>query len=199
MDSKTIQTYDQLAREYDDETIDFWNRFPHDFIDDFASQVEEGIVLDVGSGPGRDALLLKDKGLDLTCLDASESMIQLSTERGLNSIQGDFMQLPFPDAYFDGVWSYTALLHIQKADVGKAIAEIARVLKPGGVLGLGLIEGEGESYRESSGVDQPRWFAYYQEAEVMELLGAHGFEAALHSAFQPKSKRYLHFLARKAS
>jgi len=105
------------------------------------------------------------------------------------------MQLPFPDANFDGVWSYTALLHVPKADIGKAIAEIARVLKPGGVFGLGLIEGEGESYRESAGVGQPRWFAYYREHEILELLQAHGFTAKLHSSFQPRSNRYLHFLA----
>ena len=197
MDKQTIETYDLLAKEYDDETIDFWERFPRDFIDAFAFEVGEGSVLNVGSGPGRDGLMLQEKGLTLTCVDASKAMVELSTARGLTSVEGDFMHLPFKDESFDGVWSYTALLHIPKSEVGKAIEEIVRVLKPNGTFGLGLIEGEGESYRESSGVGQPRWFAYYQEPEMLDLLASHGFEMKVHSRFQPKSKPYLHFLGHK--
>ena len=61
MDEKTIKTYNQMAKEYEDETVDFWKRFPRTFFDKFAELVK-GKVLDVGSGPGRDGLLLKERG-----------------------------------------------------------------------------------------------------------------------------------------
>lgn len=82
MDIVTIETYNQLAKEYDDETIDFWNRFPVGFLDVFVEKVQ-GKILDVGSGPGRDGVLMKNRGLDVICLDASESMVKLCESRGL--------------------------------------------------------------------------------------------------------------------
>lgn len=196
MDKQTIDTYNQMALEYDAETADFWNRFPHTIIDRFADLVQ-GRVLDIGSGPGRDGVILQKKGLEVTCLDASEAMIKLSTSRGLLSVLGDFCALPFPDAIFDGVWTYTALPHVPKTKVGTAFSEITRVLKKGGILGLGLIEGDTELYRESSGVGKPRWFSYYQKDEVEKLLQAHGFSVVYFETFKPGSKNYLHFIAQK--
>lgn len=196
MDEKTIQTYNQMAKEYDDETIDFWQRFPRTFFDKFEELVQ-GKILDVGSGPGRDGLLLREKGLEVICLDASEAMIKLCEEKGLQSVVGDFLSMPFENNSFDGAWAYTSLLHIPKADVAKAFDEIKRVLKNGGILGLGLIEGDTEEYRESSGVNMPRWFSFYTKEEVGKLLTKHGFEVLYFEQFQPRSKNYLNFITKK--
>ena len=196
MDKKTINTYNQLAIEYDLETADFWQRFPRDFFDKFAGLVGKKI-LDVGSGPGRDALILKEKGLEVVCLDASEEMVKICSEKGLKAIVGDFNNLPFPDGSFDGVWSYTSLLHIPKSEIQIPIQEIKRVLKSGGLFGLGLIEGEGEVYKETAGVNMPRLFSFYKEEEVKELLKRNGFELLFFQTFKPGSKNYLNFIARK--
>lgn len=197
MDKKTIDTYNLLAKEYDEETTGFWESFPHSFIDAFAEEVKTGRVLNIGSGPGRDGLLLQAKGVDVLCLDASSAMVELSTKRGLPSVLGDFMDLPFEDESFDGVWAYTSLLHIPKTEINSAFAEIHRVLKPGGVLGLGLIEGDEEAYKESSGVNMPRLFTYYTREEAEALLESHEFESFYFDTFKPRSKNYMHFLSRK--
>ncbi len=196
MDKKTIQTYNKMAKEYDDETVDFWDRFPRTFFDDFINSVK-GKVLDVGSGPGRDGAILKEKGLEVVCLDASEAMVKLSLARGLNSVVGDFMNLPFPNETFDGAWAYTSLLHVSKTEIDKAFEEIKRVLKRSGILGLGLIEGEREEYRESSGVNMPRLFSFYKKEEIENLLAKHGFEITYFESFKPRSKFYLNFIAKR--
>jgi len=198
MDQQTIDTYNQLATEYDDETTDFWERFPPTFLDEFIQRSGK-TVLDVGSGPGRDGLLLQQAGKEVTCLDASETMVRLSSERGLTSVLGDFNALPFADAQFDAVWSYTALLHVPKVSVGTALDEIRRVLKSGGIFALGLIEGEGEQYRESRGVSKPRLFTYFQKEEVENLCKEHGFEALYFESFKPGSRNYLNFIFRSTS
>jgi hypothetical protein len=77
------------------------------------------------------------------------------------------------------------------------MGEIARVLKPGGILGLGLIEGNEELYRESSGMNRPRWFSFYTKQEVETLLEKFGFDLQHFDQFKPASKNYLHFLAKK--
>lgn len=196
MDVKTIDTYNQMAGEYDAETAGFWNLFPRTVLDTFANMVQ-GRVLDVGSGPGRDGLLLKEKGLHVTCLDASRAMVDLSRSRGLDSVQGDFLKLPFPERTFGGVWSYTTLLHVPKKDMQTALSEVARVLLPGGVFGLGMIEGDTEGYRENPGVTLPRWFSYYTEEELRNLLAESGFGVAYFDRFRPKTKNYLHFISTK--
>ena len=194
MDQKTIQTYNQLAKEYDEETIEFWESFPRTFFDQFAKRVH-GKIVDIGSGPGRDGLLLTEKGLEVVCLDASEAMVKLSAEKGLPSVVGDFISMPFEDHTFDGVWAYISLLHIPKSEVSKAFHEIKRVIKDGGILGLGLIEGDTEAYRESSGMHMPRWFSFYTKEEIEQLLAQHGFQIQYFEQFKPQSKNYLHFIA----
>lgn len=196
MDKKTIDTYNQMAKEYDDETIDFWDRFPRTFFDKFIDSVK-GKVLDIGSGPGRDGLILKEKGLDVVCLDASEIMVKLSQERGLESIIGDLLNLPFPNNSFDGAWAYTSLLHVSKNDIDKAFIEINRILIKDGILGLGMIEGETEEYKESSGVNMPRLFSFYTKEELESLLNKHGFDVIYFETFKPRSKNYLNFIAKK--
>ncbi len=196
MDSKTIITYNKLAKEYDEETADFWDKFPRDSFNEFTKRVT-GRVLDIGSGPGRDGLILKNNGLDVVCLDASESMVKMSSEKGLESVLGDFNNLPFDDGSFDGAWAYTSLLHVPKSEVQKSLAEIYRVLNLDGVLGLGLIEGDTEEYRESSGVNLPRLFSFYRKEEVESLLANNGFEILYFDTFKPGSRNYLNFVARK--
>ena len=160
----------------------------------FALRVAGGALLDVGSGPGRDGLLLTAQGLTVTCLDASHAMVTPRKERGLTAVEGDLLALPFPDNSFQGVWAYTSLLHVSKQTVGTALEEIHRGLVPGGVFGLGMIEGEGECYQESSGVDMPRLFAYCGQEELEQLLLAHLFHIEYFEDFQSRSKQYLNYV-----
>jgi len=196
MDKQTIDTYNQLAKEYDEETTDFWDRFPRTIFDKFI-EATSGKVLDVGSGPGRDGLVLQNAGLDVICLDALSEMVRLSTERGLNSIVGDFNHLPFEDGSFGGVWAYTSLLHVPKSKAENAFLGIQRVLRSNGIFGLGLIEGETELYRESSGVGKPRWFSFYKKEEIEDLLQKYGFEVVYFEEFKVNTKNYLNFISRK--
>ena len=196
MDQKTIDTYNKMAKEYDEETVDFWDKFPRTFIDKFVYFVK-GKILDIGSGPGRDGLILKEKGLEIICLDASESMVKISTEKGLESVVGDLLDIPFSDESFDGVWAYTSLLHISKNNINKAFVEIRRIMKNNGILGLGLIEGNTEEYKQSSGVSMPRLFSLYSKNEIEDVLKKYGFEILYFEAFKPRGNNYLNFIAKK--
>lgn len=196
MDPVTIATYNQLAKTYDDETVDFWERFPGEFVDQFADRIS-GTVLNVGSGPGRDSVLLRDRGRNVTCLDASEAMIAMTESQGFRSILGDFESMPFTDGEFGGVWAYTSLLHVPKAEIGKSMKEIRRVLRDGGILALGMIEGEFDGYRSSSGIDTLRWFAFYTKSEIEEALERNGFDIVHFVEYKPGTKNYLNFIAIK--
>lgn len=99
----------------------------------------KGTVLDVAAGPGVISAAVARHASSVTVFDATEAMIAKARARceaaGLGNVDfriGDAHHLPFADDAFDGVVSRLAVHHF--ADPGRAIREMARVLKPGGVL-----------------------------------------------------------------
>ena len=98
-------------------------------------------VLEVGCGPGRLSIrLARRHGLDVTGLDLDPSMIDRARanarctggrgERGPSFLVGDVASLAFPDRSFDLVVSTLSMHHW--ADPTAGLAEIGRVLRPGG-------------------------------------------------------------------
>jgi demethylmenaquinone methyltransferase/2-methoxy-6-polyprenyl-1,4-benzoquinol methylase len=85
-------------------------------------------VLDVGGGTGRAARELPDA----VVVDASPGMLSRARERGLECVRGDAARLPVRDASVDAVLIVDALHHFPA--VRDALAEAARVLRPGGAL-----------------------------------------------------------------
>jgi SAM-dependent methyltransferase len=65
-------------------------------------------------------------------VDLSPRMVELAHARGVDAREGDVQQLPFADGSFDTVVSAWMLYHVPDLDAG--LAEIARVLVPGGAL-----------------------------------------------------------------
>lgn len=185
-----------MADEYEKETAGFWKQFPPIIVEKFKESVS-GLVLDLGSGPGRDALILQEAGLKVVCLDAAEAMVKITKQRSLLSVQADFMKIPFPEETFAGVWAYTSLIHLPKKQFPDALLEAKRVLGRGGVFGIGVIEGETEGYSYSAGTNRPRYFAYYTIDEMEFVLKSHGLEVFYFEQFKPKERNYLNFLARK--
>ncbi len=125
-------------------------------------------------------------------------MVKISSYRGLKTILGTFDNLPFNENEFDAVWSYTTLLHIPKNMVSVPLKEIYRILPPSGIFAPGLIEGNTEEHKESSGVNLPRWFSFYTKEEVVELLQKQGFELIYFETFKPRTRKYLNFIFKRA-
>ena len=91
-------------------------------------------LLDVGTGPGGFPGRLREGGHAgrLVGLDFSQGMVDEATRAhpGVEFLQGDAMNLPFPDSSFDAVTARHMLYHVP--DIHQALAECRRVLKPGG-------------------------------------------------------------------
>jgi SAM-dependent methyltransferase len=100
-------------------------------------------VLDVGCGPGSITLGLAEVvapgeaiGVDFQPLQVAQAQA-LSDTRGLTNTRfevADAYQLPFPDCYFDVVFAHTLLWHLREPV--RALTEMRRVLRRGGIVGV---------------------------------------------------------------
>ena len=94
-------------------------------------------ALDLGCGVGRHALVLAEQGLAVDAIDGSPTGLKVAREaaeaRGLSLglRQGSADELPFEDGSFDFVLSWNVIHHGTLGDVGRRLAEIWRVMKPG--------------------------------------------------------------------
>lgn len=95
---------------------------------------ENKSLLDIGCGVGTIGLLLKERGFDYAGIDFSEVAVERAQQKGLNAIVSDIDGdgLKFPDNSFDVVWAGDVLEHV--FDPIGMLAEVARVLKPGGSI-----------------------------------------------------------------
>jgi SAM-dependent methyltransferase len=195
MDRNTIRAYDNTAIEYEAETADFWSRFPSPFFTRFLSKVN-GRVIDLGCGFGRDSLAFRARGAKPVCVDASVAMARSAAAFGLLTVQADFSRLPFLDEAFDCAWAYCSFVHIRKSELSVALAELRRVLKPGGIVGLGMLDGNGEGYRpiDAAGLFR-RWFSRYRLREVIDALAGNGLAVSDSSTMDVHSNRYLNIEA----
>lgn len=90
-------------------------------------------VLDLGAGVGRHALWLADQGFNVTALDAaSEGLAEIASKGGVETVEARMHNLPFDDASFDHILSWNVIYHGDEDILLRTIAEIRRVLKPGG-------------------------------------------------------------------
>jgi SAM-dependent methyltransferase len=90
-------------------------------------------VLEVGCGWGElAAWLAAETGAEVVAVDLSPRMVELARERGVDARVGDVQELPFADASFDVAVAAWMLYHVP--DLDRALAELARVVRPGGRL-----------------------------------------------------------------
>ena len=90
-------------------------------------------ILDVGTSTGTNLRLLVDMGYgDVTGLDSSAEAIRFCAEKGLPPVrQGSITEIPFEAGRFDLVLATDVVEHVE--DDRAAVAEVARVLEPGGI------------------------------------------------------------------
>jgi SAM-dependent methyltransferase len=94
---------------------------------------QPGRVLEVGCGEGELAeRVLRELGADVVAIDQSARMVELTRRRGVDARLGDVQDLDVDDETFDCAVAAWMLFHAE--DVARALAELARVLPPGGRL-----------------------------------------------------------------
>ncbi len=137
-----------------------------------------GDLLDIGTGTGRVLEILADKvehavGVDLSpdMLLLARAKLERARRRNCAVRKGDMHNLPLGEASFDAVTIHQVLHYAERP--GKAIAEAARVLRPGGRLFIVDFLAHGLDFLRSE--HQHRWLGF-EEQEMADWLTAAGLK-----------------------
>ena len=197
-DKRTIAAYEKYAQVYDEEVKDFWENFPTEFINEFSAGLPGNRVLSLGSGSGRDALLLRNCGLEVICVDASKKMVDITSSLGFESVCATFTDFDYGSESFDGIWAYTSLIHVPKLEAKKIIKRICAALRTDGLFVFGAIEGKTAGMIERDTMPGSlRFFKLYERDELRRLIESCGFDFVYECDYQPNTKTYLNQIYRR--
>ncbi|MES5957220.1 class I SAM-dependent methyltransferase [Bacillus fungorum] len=192
---ETISSYEDLL-----DMLDSLLREPTQFCDDFYSNREKGVpfftnkpdenlvnyfekkllnpgkVLELGCGPGRNAIYFAEKGCLVDAVDLSQESIQWATERAkeknvhVNFIYNNIFDLQIEEGTYDIVYDSGCFHHIAPHRRMNYINLVKKALKPGGYFAITCFVQGGEL----GGADITDWEVY----KLQSLKGGLGFTDA---------------------
>lgn len=158
----------------------------------------DGPVLDVGCGPGHWTARLHAEGVDVTGVDLVPEFVNhaRTTRPGCAFRLGSMTELDASDQSVAGVLSWYSTIHVAPLQLDDVLAELRRVLVPGGVLVLGFFD----SADEVAAFDHRVVTAYRWPVDTLtERLEAAGFvelERRQHQVPGRPHRRYAALVAR---
>ncbi|WP_410639022.1 class I SAM-dependent DNA methyltransferase [Amycolatopsis sp. lyj-346] len=144
---QTRIAYDTVADSYAEQLRDLLDESPWDraVLGTFAELVgDRGPVGDLGCGPGRLTGYLASLGLDVFGVDLSPGMVDAARRAhpGLRFEIGSLAALDLADGALAGALAWYSLIHTPPEELAPVVAELARVLAPGGRLLTGFQVGD---------------------------------------------------------
>jgi SAM-dependent methyltransferase len=185
MDDRRIrsirESYDRLADEYARRIFNELQAKPLDreLLTRFAAEVAgRGEACDLGCGPGHVARYLRDAGVTVFGLDLSPQMIEEARRLNpdISFREGNMLALDIPGGSLAGIAAFYAIVNLPRASLAAVFREIARVLRPAGLLLLAFHAGN-ETLRENELWGRPisMDFFLFEPPMIRRDLEAAGF------------------------
>ena len=134
-----------------------------------------GPTVDLGCGPGWHAPALAPPVIEL---DAVRSMLEqvLVHAPGALRVQADLRALPFRRQSLGAAWAHHSYVHVARADMPLALADLHRSLRPDAAITLRVFLGEGEGHDLYEGDDFPgRFFSHWDPPRLLDVVTGAGF------------------------
>ena len=172
--------YDKIASRYDEYRDIFDNEAE---LKEFMRLVKPGgHILDAGCGSGVVARFLVDSGFQVTGIDISQKMIDISKHRTPEAelIVGDMTAIEFDNETFDSIASAYAVFHIPRTRHFNLFLTFHQILKKGGALlfsiGSKEIDATDGIWRWEEFQSVPMYWNYYPPSKTVELLKSANFQ-----------------------
>ena len=180
--SDVQSSYDRVAEEYARRIFGELEHKPFDrqLLDRFAARVQRlGPACDLGCGPGHVARYLHERGVRVVGLDLSPAMVELARRLnpGIEFRQGNMLSLDIEEGAWGGIAAFYSIIHVPRTEIAVALAEMKRVLRPGGLVLLAFHVGDetvhlDEWWGQRVSLD----FRFFRPEEMAGSLRAAGFE-----------------------
>jgi SAM-dependent methyltransferase len=174
---ETIAAYDRDAVAYAARTVTMPDSVRAD-MEDLAARLGSGAhVLEIGSGGGRDALLMEELGLAVRRTDITPGFADLLRGQGhdcdlLDPLVDD---LASADGPYDAVWANASLLHVDRRDLSTVLSRLAHVTRPGGLLRASFKEGDGAGWSVHGTISGRRHFTYWRAPDLEVAAAGSGW------------------------
>ena len=182
-DASTVGgSYDRIARQYAQEFDDELSHRPLErallgALPELAGlDAAPGIVADLGAGPAHVARHLRAMGMPTIAVDLAPAMAAVAQHRNhVPSAAGSLTSLPLADGSVAAAVVFYAVIHLDEAGLATAAAELARVLRPGGLALVSIHIGDevrhiDELHGETVDLD----FRFMQPGELRRVLAGAG-------------------------
>lgn len=192
MKNSTINYYNSFAENYFNNTVAINLDKLYERIEFFFDDKSEKL-LDLGCGSGRDShRLLKKNFKYIVSADLSEKLLKLASANfKLNRIcLMNFLNVSFKNESFKYIFANASLLHIKKIYIIDTFSELYKILKKNGRIYFSLKKGTGEGEDENN-----RFFSYYLETEIIELLKITGLECLSISSLKSSDSRNIEWIS----
>ena len=200
----TVAAYDADAAGYRQRSLALADAAAHQRDRFVAALGGSGRVLEIGSGPGRDAAALEGSGLSVRRTDVTAAFVDLLRADGhpadvLDPLGDDLDDPRRPGTPYDGVWAAASLLHVARTDLPVVLRRLAAATRPGGALHVSVKEGAGEGWSVHGSVAAPRRFTYWSAEDLEAVVEDAGWRVAQRGGGEgQRGERWLDLLARRA-
>ncbi len=131
-------------------------------------------LIDLGAGTGLHGKFFQDQGLQVVCVDLVPAHVEKCREKGLESYRLDFLDLAGFERRFDAAFALNTLLHIPTKLLPVALANLATLLEPGGLMYWGQYGGEySEGIYEEDHQEPKRFFSLLDDQQILGFAAGH--------------------------
>lgn len=168
-----IEAYDLHAEEREKFEIENWKRDERGHFLTLLNIEGKQILLEIGTGHGRDSLFFQEHGLSVTGIDISPVMVDLCRQKGVVAFVMDIVDLEFEYSSFDAVYALNSLLHLSKQEFPVALKNVHKVMQPGGLFYLGMYGGvDFEGVWEDDSYTPKRFFSFHTNESLKKIISS---------------------------
>lgn len=170
---RTLAVYEAKADAYRADEND-----PPTWLIDFLDRVVARLppaaaVLEIGSGTGRAARSLRDRGVRVQPSDATGAFLEMMRRDGLVPLRLDVLHDEVGGTW-DAVLALAVFLHFTREELGAVLDRVRRGMRPVAVLAFTVKVGDGEGWSDHK-LGMPRWFRYWRLEPLREFLEERGW------------------------
>jgi len=172
---------ERTLQAYVDNIDKFVELTPKDMIGDTKTWIDRTLslidadadILELGSGFGRDAHYMRERGFTVACSDAVLGFVKILSEAGFDARPLDVVKDEFGNGH-DLVYANAIFEHLTRNQLDAVFKKVHRSLNESGYFAFSVRQGTGEVWSDEK-LEAPRYFCLWEASNMSKLLTANGF------------------------